>query len=70
MGHWYTDTLSKREVDYLIFNEWALTADDVLWRRTKQGLYINEQQQRMLGAYISQTAPRFTSECVGPALSE
>ncbi|HLT14258.1 MAG TPA: glycerol-3-phosphate dehydrogenase [Marinobacter sp.] len=70
MGHWYTDTLSQREVDYLIFNEWALTADDVLWRRTKQGLYINEQQQRMLGAYISQTAPRFTSECVGPALSE
>jgi len=70
MGHWYTDTLSQKEVDYLIFNEWALTPDDILWRRTKQGLYITEEQKRMLGAYICETSPRFSSECAGPALSQ
>ncbi len=70
MGHWYTDTLSQKEVDYLIFNEWALSPDDILWRRTKQGLYISEEQKRMLGAYLSETAPRLRPKCVGPALSE
>jgi glycerol-3-phosphate dehydrogenase len=29
------------EVDYLCANEWALTADDILWRRTKCGLHMN-----------------------------
>jgi glycerol-3-phosphate dehydrogenase len=30
--------LYTREVEYLIRHEWACTADDVLWRRTKLGL--------------------------------
>ena len=30
--------LSEREVDYLVRNEWARTADDILWRRSKLGL--------------------------------
>ena len=30
--------LHKRELDYLRKQEWAKTADDVLWRRTKLGI--------------------------------
>lgn len=30
--------ISERELDYLVREEWARTADDVLWRRTKAGL--------------------------------
>ena len=32
--------LSKREISYLRDHEWARTAEDVLWRRTKAGLAI------------------------------
>jgi glycerol-3-phosphate dehydrogenase len=32
--------LTAREVEYLKSEEWARTADDVLWRRTKTGLHI------------------------------
>ena len=37
--------LTEREIDYLIRAEWAQTADDVLWRRTKLGLILTETEQ-------------------------
>src|SRR5690554_6597543 len=58
LGHAYTDTLHQREVDYLIAHEWALTADDILWRRSKQGLYITPEQAQLLDAYIHRAAAR------------
>ncbi len=39
MGVLFPGGLSAREVAYLTANEWAMTADDVLWRRTKAGLH-------------------------------
>jgi glycerol-3-phosphate dehydrogenase len=39
MGKLYTGGLSDREVSYLVANEWAITPEDVLWRRTKAGLH-------------------------------
>ncbi|MDE2436851.1 MAG: glycerol-3-phosphate dehydrogenase, partial [Sphingomonadales bacterium] len=44
--------LSQAEVDYLIAEEWALTAEDVLWRRTKLGLRLSQQQQAALADYL------------------
>jgi glycerol-3-phosphate dehydrogenase len=38
--------LTQREVIYLRDNEWALAPDDVLWRRTKCGLHMSEEQRR------------------------
>lgn len=32
--------LHARELDYLADHEWAMTAEDVLWRRTKLGLHL------------------------------
>jgi glycerol-3-phosphate dehydrogenase len=34
--------LTEREVAYMGEREWARTADDVLWRRTKVGLHLDE----------------------------
>jgi glycerol-3-phosphate dehydrogenase len=34
--------LYEAELDYLVAQEWALTADDVLWRRSKLGLHLDE----------------------------
>ena len=40
LGEHFGADLYAREVDYLVAHEWACTADDVLWRRTKAGLHL------------------------------
>ena len=37
--------LSEREVRFLQREEWAMTADDVLWRRTKTGLHLTSEDR-------------------------
>ncbi|WP_137886755.1 glycerol-3-phosphate dehydrogenase [Pseudomonas sp. 2FE] len=44
--------LYAREVDYLCREEWAMEAADILWRRTKLGLFLTASQQARLGAYL------------------
>jgi glycerol-3-phosphate dehydrogenase len=46
--------LYAREVDYLIEHEWARSADDVLWRRTKAGLHLSPEQRRALARYVEE----------------
>ncbi len=41
LGEDFGDGLTAREVAYLTSEEWARTADDVLWRRTKTGLHLS-----------------------------
>ncbi|MGQ7791303.1 glycerol-3-phosphate dehydrogenase [Faunimonas sp. B44] len=58
-GDWGTRfgaDLSEREVRYLIDHEWARTADDVLWRRTKLGLRIAATDRERLEAFMRQAA--------------
>lgn len=43
LGQLFGADLYLKEVEYLIQNEWACTADDILWRRTKCGLLFNEK---------------------------
>ncbi len=38
LGSHFGNGLTSREVDWLVREEWARSADDVLWRRTKCGL--------------------------------
>ena len=40
------------EVDYLIAREWAKSAEDVLWRRTKLGLFLSAAEADKLEEYI------------------
>lgn len=40
------------EVDYLVQHEWARTIDDILWRRTKLGLFLKPDQQQALNNYL------------------
>lgn len=42
----------QREIDYLIDAEMAVTAQDILWRRTKLGLYLNENEKQVLAQYL------------------
>ena len=45
LGEDFGGGLYERELAYLIEHEWARTADDVLWRRTKCGLHMNAAQR-------------------------
>lgn len=45
LGEHFGGGLTQREADYLIEKEWARTADDILWRRTKIGLAIDEDER-------------------------
>ena len=49
--------LYQREVDFLIETEWARTADDILWRRTKLGLRLTPDDVERLATYLSATPP-------------
>ncbi|MEK1902739.1 MAG: glycerol-3-phosphate dehydrogenase C-terminal domain-containing protein, partial [Rhizobium sp.] len=45
--------LYEAEVRYLIEHEWARHAEDVLWRRTKDGLRLSKEQVRSLEEYMA-----------------
>lgn len=44
--------LFTREVDYLCSEEWAVSADDILWRRSKLGLFTSAGEQQALRDYL------------------
>ena len=46
------DTLYAAEIDYLIAQEWATSAEDVLWRRTKCGLHVSAGEREAVALYL------------------
>ena len=52
LGHSFGDTLTEREVRYLIAHEFALTAEDIVWRRSKLGLRLSAAEVKALDAWI------------------
>jgi glycerol-3-phosphate dehydrogenase len=54
LGRDFGHGLSEVEVRHLIESEWARTADDVLWRRTKLGLRFSPGEAAELESWIAQ----------------
>ncbi len=52
LGEDYGGGLYERELDHLVRHEWASSADDVLWRRTKAGMHITPAQRRRVVARL------------------
>jgi glycerol-3-phosphate dehydrogenase len=50
LGQWFGATLTESELYYLMDQEWARTAEDVLWRRTKLGLRMTPEKTAALEA--------------------
>jgi glycerol-3-phosphate dehydrogenase len=44
--------LTEAEVDYLSACEWARTAEDVLWRRSKLGLHLDAEAQARVRTFM------------------
>jgi len=53
--------LYQREVEYLMHHEWAMTAEDVLWRRSKLGLRFSAEQQQALADWLVKNPIAFAS---------
>src|SRR3546814_7533020 len=45
LGTYFGHGLTEAELRYLVAREWAMTADDILWRRTKLGLRLDAGQK-------------------------
>ena len=52
MGEDFGGGLTAREVDWLVTHEWARTAEDIVWRRTKLGLVMTGAQVARLSDYL------------------
>jgi len=55
LGNEIAPGLFEAELRYLLREEWAHTAEDVLWRRSKLGLHFSEAQRRGVTDWIGST---------------
>ena len=53
LGRHFDGPLYEREVSYLMEHEFAQTADDVLWRRSKKGLFVSRQAAEELDRWMA-----------------
>jgi glycerol-3-phosphate dehydrogenase len=56
LGVWLGADLTAAEVHYLMAKEGAQTADDVLWRRSKLGLRLGQNERAALEQFMTATA--------------
>ncbi len=55
LGRDFGATLTEAEVTWLKTHEFAQTADDILWRRSKIGLRMTEDEKRALSEWCDET---------------
>ncbi len=53
LGQSFGATLTASEIKYLMASEWALTADDIVWRRSKLGLRLSADEIAGIDAWIA-----------------
>ncbi|HEX3064385.1 MAG TPA: glycerol-3-phosphate dehydrogenase [Dongiaceae bacterium] len=53
LGQNFGGDLYEREVEYLVAQEWASGAQDVLWRRTKLGLHLPAEAEQRLADWFA-----------------
>ena len=56
LGEDFGGGLTAREAEWLVSREWARTAEDILWRRTKIGLRLSDGQADRLAAWLQARA--------------
>uniref|UniRef100_UPI002896BB89 glycerol-3-phosphate dehydrogenase n=1 Tax=Pantoea sp. CTOTU49201 TaxID=2953855 RepID=UPI002896BB89 len=55
LGRHFGGQLYEAEVRYLVEKEWAQQAEDVLWRRTKHKLHLDDAQQQAFTQWFNAT---------------
>ena len=54
VGEHYGGGLTGRELRYFVDREWAMSADDVLWRRSKAGLHLDAAQRARVARAVEE----------------
>ncbi len=54
LGQHFGKGLYAREIDWLVEQEWAMSADDILFRRTKFGLHLDAGGRRAVAQYFQE----------------
>ncbi|WP_048646249.1 glycerol-3-phosphate dehydrogenase [Nitratireductor soli] len=52
LGRHFGSDLYEAELHYLAREEWAVTGEDVLWRRTKRGLHMTVEEAAVVDAFM------------------
>ena len=52
LGENFGHEFYEAELKYLVDHEWVRRADDALWRRTKQGMWLNADQQSRVSQWL------------------
>jgi glycerol-3-phosphate dehydrogenase len=58
MGAEIAPGLYEAEAEYMVRHEWAVTAADILWRRSKLGLHLPKGTEQKLDAWLQSRASR------------
>ena len=53
LGRRFGPLLTEAEARYLLRHEWAETAEDILLRRTKHGLHMNDTERRVFADWLT-----------------
>ena len=53
LGARFGPDLTERELRYLMRHEWAQTAEDVLWRRSKLALHLSQDEQDAVARFMA-----------------
>lgn len=57
LGRHFGGLFYEREARWLVENEWARTAQDILFRRTKHGIFLNQAEQATFETWLNNEAP-------------
>jgi glycerol-3-phosphate dehydrogenase len=57
LGRSFGATLTESEVRYLIQTEWACTAEDIVWRRSKLGLRLSPAEIAAIDRWVAANRP-------------
>jgi len=66
LGVHFGSGLTEREVEYLRDCEWAVTAEDILWRRTKLGLHLGPDAAIQLRQWLESHPTQPKQEALRP----
>lgn len=52
LGQLFGHNLYESELRYLVQHEWVITAEDALWRRTKLGMWLTQEEQLQVEQWL------------------
>ena len=54
LGELFGHHFYEAELRYLVANEWVRATDDAIWRRTKEGMWLNDEQKARVTEWLAQ----------------